>query len=328
MALTWKHESMKRTLCLLFLLFSNIALGMDTPVDRSVSPPVKSSTPQERWQSLKSDYQQYQQKAKALFYTQPDPRYLLPEIRTRILQELAQLVLTKELDLGNQPEALAMAQSLKAYNLSVRIDQYQRPGEYGDFNVLPQEMKYLILQWVSQGPVQNLGKILLLNKSFHTLLQSAPLSLRVTPTHNRSQISIEQLVDLFPHAISFNLSQWRIKDSELVHLQRLRQLTTLDLSRRSQITDAGLVHLQGLPHLTTLDLSWSQQITDAGLVHLQGLSSLTNLFLAGCNQITDAGLAHLQGLSSLTYLDLLGCAQITDKGKQSLKEALPRAKIL
>jgi hypothetical protein len=106
-----------------------------------------------------------------------------------------------------------------------------------------------------------------------------------------------------------------LSDAELVHLEGLTKLETLDLTDTELVTDAGLVHLKGLTKLETLDLSGTAT-TDAGLVHLKGLTNLQTLKLSG--GVTDAGLLHLKPLTKLQTLALRH-SQITDVGLVYLK---------
>jgi len=113
-----------------------------------------------------------------------------------------------------------------------------------------------------------------------------------------------------------------ITDTDLVHLEGLASLESLDLGG-TQITDAGLVHVKGLTNLWSLSLKGTQ-ITDAGLVHLKGLTNLYSLALDK-TQITDAGLVHLRGLTKLIYLPLHN-TQVTAEGKEKFRQALPECK--
>ncbi len=121
-----------------------------------------------------------------------------------------------------------------------------------------------------------------------------------------------------------DLTGTKIRDAGLAHLKALTGLRVLSLFG-TKITDAGLVHLKGL---TGLRLLWLQEtkITDAGLAHLKGLAGLRELDLSG-TKITDAGLAHLKGLTGLRGLYLYA-TKITDAGADSLRKALPGARIM
>jgi hypothetical protein len=116
----------------------------------------------------------------------------------------------------------------------------------------------------------------------------------------------------------------QITDAELIHLEGLKQLRTLDLNA-TPITDAGLLHLEGLKQLQSFALS-KTKVTDAGLVHLEGLQQL-QMFILNHTKITDAGLVHLEGLQQL-HLLVLNDTGVTDQGIKKLQKALPNCTIL
>ena len=130
----------------------------------------------------------------------------------------------------------------------------------------------------------------------------------------------------------------KITGTGLRHLQRLKNLKTLDLSfsrtgdsalaftkaltaleevqlNETEVTDAGLAHLRDVPRLKKVCLSGTK-ITDAGLELVGQLSQLTSLGLGGTN-ITDAGLLHLNGLQNLEVLGLRDTS-ISDAGLEYL----------
>lgn len=87
------------------------------------------------------------------------------------------------------------------------------------------------------------------------------------------------------------LSNTDVTDTELAHLQELRQLQALWLAN-TKVTDVGLAHLQELSELATLGLG-NTRVTDAGLVYLQRLRQLKNLDLVG-TKVTDEGVRRLR----------------------------------
>jgi serine/threonine protein kinase/Leucine-rich repeat (LRR) protein len=111
------------------------------------------------------------------------------------------------------------------------------------------------------------------------------------------------------------LSDRPIGDADLVHLEALPELQTLDLAS-TRVSDAGLARLQGLKQLRKLVLRQTA-IGDAGLAHLSGLSNLRELDLNGA-RVSDAGLAHLQGLTQLEWLTLRDTA-VGDAGLERLE---------
>jgi hypothetical protein len=131
--------------------------------------------------------------------------------------------------------------------------------------------------------------------------------------------------NFFCEAVVVSLSDgaFIVSDAELVSLNALPQLQTLDLSY-ALVTDAGLVHLKGLTHLQDLNLNGSK-VGDAGLVYLKGLEQLRVLSLSG-TKISGAGLVNLKGLNQLQRLFLQN-TKVTDAGVKDLQKALPDCKI-
>ena len=109
-----------------------------------------------------------------------------------------------------------------------------------------------------------------------------------------------------------------VSDADLEHLERLPQLTQVNL-QGSKVTDVGMEHLKGLTQLQDLNLSGTQ-VTDTGLGCLKGLKQLRDLNLSG-TQVTDTGLGCLKGLTQLWVLDLSG-THITDVGLEHLNDLI------
>jgi len=123
------------------------------------------------------------------------------------------------------------------------------------------------------------------------------------------------LLDLhFQHDVAY-LTFSRATDAELIHLESLTSLDSLDL-QHTDVTDVGLVHVKGLRSLRKLWLD-DTQVTDAGLLNLKELSRLQCLDLSG-TQVTDAGLVNLKELPRLQWLNL-SRTQVTDAGLVHLK---------
>jgi len=92
----------------------------------------------------------------------------------------------------------------------------------------------------------------------------------------------------------------RVTDAGLLHLGKLPQLTTLDLSE-TEVT-ADVPALRGFPELQTLYLNRSR-VGDAGVAMLIRLPTLSVLHLQGAS-ISDAGLVDLAQSHTLAGLDL------------------------
>ena len=115
-----------------------------------------------------------------------------------------------------------------------------------------------------------------------------------------------------------------IEDADLVHLQGLTKLRSLDLGG-CPITDAGLKHLEVLTELEYLGI-WSTVVSDAGLDHLRTLKQLRALDL-GCTQVSDAGLERLGGFKQLRSLNVEH-ARVTIDGVERLRKALPDCEVI
>ena len=102
-----------------------------------------------------------------------------------------------------------------------------------------------------------------------------------------------------PSIVELNLAGMQFTPEELANISGLQNLTILNLSR-TNVTDDGLAALEKLDKLESLNL-FSTGITDAGLSHLSGLKHLHRLYLAE--------------------------TKVTDAGVDTLKQALPDAKI-
>lgn len=83
----------------------------------------------------------------------------------------------------------------------------------------------------------------------------------------------------------------RLTDGDLVHLKRLRGVTSLSL-KGTGVTDAGMVHVKSLTFLQALSLE-NTNISDAGLLQLTGLSELEDLWVGG-TRITEDGIKRFQ----------------------------------
>jgi V8-like Glu-specific endopeptidase len=111
---------------------------------------------------------------------------------------------------------------------------------------------------------------------------------------------------------------YQVTDEEMKSVEKLTNLTSLDLSWSLHLTDTGLESLENLTNLTSLNLHACRKFTDIGLLSLENLTNLTSLNLNSCWQLTDIGLQSLEKLTHLTSLDLDGCHELTDAGIKSL----------
>ncbi|BBM83873.1 SUMF1/EgtB/PvdO family nonheme iron enzyme [Candidatus Uabimicrobium amorphum] len=111
-----------------------------------------------------------------------------------------------------------------------------------------------------------------------------------------------------------NLENTKITSKSLVHICRLRNLTSLNLAG-TKITDGYLGRLKFLPHLQELDLS-ETHISGKALEKLPKMQKLHYLNVSA-NNIGDEYLAHLEKFPKLYYLGMRYC-RITDEGVQQI----------
>jgi len=141
------------------------------------------------------------------------------------------------------------------------------------------------------------------------------------PSRTRDD-QLKELPDLpFPFGISLAASP--VTDAGLVHLQRLKNLKSLNLFN-TLVTGPGLQDLRSLDKLESLNLT-DTEITDGGLAYLQGFKNLKHLLL-GINNISDAGLTELKRFKSLEYIDLKD-SNVTRQGVEELKKSQPAFRI-
>jgi V8-like Glu-specific endopeptidase len=133
------------------------------------------------------------------------------------------------------------------------------------------------------------------------------------------QIMKKQSFDYIP-SLAFIRESSRLVDEMLKSLEKLTNLTSLNLWECTQLTDKGLKSLEKLTKLRSLNLRWCNQLTDTGLKSLEKLTNLTSLDFGGGEQWTDKGLKSLEKLTNLISLSLVGGEQLTDKGLKSLEK--------
>lgn len=105
-------------------------------------------------------------------------------------------------------------------------------------------------------------------------------------------------------------------DVALAHVSKLTGLTKIQMGD-GQCTGAGLRHLEKLKDLTHLDLGWALSVDDAGMPSVAKLQKLECLNLSA-SKVTDAGLAFLVRLPNLKELQLNKTA-VTDAGILQLR---------
>lgn len=192
-------------------------------------------------------------------------------------------------------------------------------------DTLSEEQRELILAWGREGAPMPEAPSLADQKP-----KPAEIHLVEAPPSEAEKKAAEELraagvtVTQVAQNVNWLLANFRllgkdITDDDLTPLEKMPNLTELDLSRTA-ITDEGLNHIKNLKNLTRLNLN-NTAVTDSGLAHLSGLTNLTYLNLYG-TKVNDAGLDQLYGLKSLGKI-FLWQTQVTDAGAAALHEALP-----
>ena len=107
----------------------------------------------------------------------------------------------------------------------------------------------------------------------------------------------------FPELKSLDLSNVKLKSSDLIALSELHEIQYLDLGGTA-VQDKDLGFLANMHELRSLELQ-STQISSAGLHSISGLTTMDSLDLSG-TRIDDVALRYVGCLKQLKYLDLKG----------------------
>jgi hypothetical protein len=121
------------------------------------------------------------------------------------------------------------------------------------------------------------------------------------------------------HVTALSLGGSRqLSDDGLLHLARMPQLETLELSEYpgGRLTDRGLAVLAHLPKLRRLEMTWQSGITDAGVAHLRACDALEQVNLMG-TPTGDGALEALQGKPCLRRIS--SGRLVTDAGLRHLR---------
>jgi hypothetical protein len=101
-------------------------------------------------------------------------------------------------------------------------------------------------------------------------------------------------------------------------------ISHLDLSR-TKVTDQVLGAIKKMKHLTWLGLR-NTAVTNQGVKQLKSMQFLRYLNLSG-SKVTDGAMKDLSAMKNLEEIYLWN-SEVTDKGVESLRKALPEAKII
>jgi Leucine Rich Repeat (LRR) protein len=116
-----------------------------------------------------------------------------------------------------------------------------------------------------------------------------------------------------------NSGVWQVSftDLDLALFSSFERLEELNLRGR-KITDLGMVHLARMKNLRTLDLS-ETGVTSDGIERITGLN-LRQIKLSDLKRVDDRSIAHLLRIKMLESIDLSGTS-VSDAGLQKLADA-------
>lgn len=109
------------------------------------------------------------------------------------------------------------------------------------------------------------------------------------------------------------ISSFRASDAWILALPSSPHLTTLSIKYSQCLTDHGLQHLVFISKLTSLDLTRCTQITQASFPYI-ALLPLRKLVLNGCSLVDDRVLAYVSTMATLRELHIRKCNRITAEG--------------
>ncbi|MGV8947924.1 MAG: leucine-rich repeat domain-containing protein [Candidatus Paracaedibacter sp.] len=305
------------------LIFINTIYGMEN----STPALLDSNQPHEQSQSItfeeiKKQFEAHEKKTS--------------EMKPKIIFALTRIMREGTLKNKDKKEAEDIARKLGAENLALRLQQYKEIKQYGDLNVLPEDVIKLIIHSVAKGATaKEIKNLLLVNKSFHAAMIDAPVSFdfsipsrwkKYDPIMEEETGSdyeenksindhvIQILVQIFPNIEKLNLRNTQITDVGLSYLKEAKNLQSLNIRDCEQhlsykndgITREGLKNLSQLTSLRWLNLS-GMPITDETLKDLSNLKNLETLIFRG-GHITSTGFNHLLKLKNhLKRLSLAFC---------------------
>jgi hypothetical protein len=319
---------MKKIASILLVSISTI-YGMDNV------PPLLSDSNQHPKQTQKITFEEI--KKQFMDYKEK------PNLKPKIIFALTQLMAKGALNIKDKEEAESIARELGAENLALRLQQYGEMKDYGNFNVLPEEIIKLIVHSVANGATaKEIKNLLLVNKSFKAAMLDAPVSFdfSIPPKsgHKYDPIMeedtgsdyeennsindhvIQLLVQIFPNIQRLNLRNTQITDVGLSYLKEAKNLQSLNIQGCEQhlphktigVTSEGLKYLPHFTNLRWLNLS-GMPITDETLENLSSLKNLETLIFRG-GHITSKRFDHLLKLKNhLRRLSLAFCDGYTNE---------------
>lgn len=180
---------------------------------------------------------------------------------------------------------------------------------------------------VVQAPLHLISIDVSRSRNFSEKLFDASLSLKELDVSQCAWLTDENLMLLimnYPHlkklAVGSNTQLSFLSWSEL---NKLKNLTALDISRCNQIADDDIsLIVKSLPNLTELNFEDCRKLSERAFFEIaHALGSVTSLNMARCN-VTDAALLELTAKHpQIRMLDISRCRNFSEKGLiQSLKQ--------
>ena len=151
------------------------------------------------------------------------------------------------------------------------------------------------------------------------------LRMNRTGIPDMSMQDIVALLDLEALEVADN-SAYRFGEIGLLHVDGLRKLKHLDVSRNVMVTDDVLKSAAAIPGLEVLRAVDCKNVGDAGVAALAGAKALREADLSGTN-VSAKGLASLAASKTLAKLRVAGCARLTPADLEKARALLPKVAI-
>jgi hypothetical protein len=132
---------------------------------------------------------------------------------------------------------------------------------------------------------------------------------RITPCRQLNRSEWDELIAVMKERRITRFDAGGLMTDELMaRIAELDHVTALSLGGSRQLTDDGLLHLARMPQLESLDLSEypGGRLTDRGLAVFAHLPNLRRLEMTWQGGITDAGVAHLRACEAIEQVNLMG----------------------
>ncbi|KAF8006055.1 hypothetical protein BT93_K0370 [Corymbia citriodora subsp. variegata] len=187
------------------------------------------------------------------------------------------------------------------------------PGNHTLFDLLSEEIAFLILDFLDEDPLDN-KSFSLVCRSFHSIESRHRKSLRPLRSEH-----LPTILGRYPNAASLDLSLCpRVTDASLAIIAAARgdALRSLDLSKSRFFTASGLMTLAAsCRNLVELDLSNATEMRDSAAAAIAEAKNLEKLWLARCKSVTDIGVGCIAvGCRKLKLLSLRWCLGVGDLG--------------